>query len=120
MTTLQEKLSQLSPKRRIKVEERAAQLIAQEMTLRNLRQARKLTQERMAQLLNIRQENVSRLEKRSDLLLSTLRSYVQAMGGELKLVVEFPDHQPVVLSDFSSLDADAENSSLLHSSTAEH
>lgn len=118
MTTLVEKLNQLPPERRSKVDERAAQLINAEMTLRNLRQARKLTQERMAQLLNIRQENVSRLEKRTDLLLSTLRSYVQAMGGELKLVVEFPDHQPVVLSDFSSLEADAEDASI--SSTAEH
>ena len=73
----------------------------------------------MAQLLNIRQENVSRLEKRTDLLLSTLRIYVQAMEGELKLVVEFPDRQPVVLSDFSSLEADPEDSSLSNSSTAE-
>lgn len=108
MTSLQEKLKQLSPERRRRVEERAAQLIAEEMTLRNLRQARKLTQERMAELLKIRQENVSRLEKRTDLLLSTLRSYVKAMGGELKLVVEFPDRQPVVLSGFSSLEEEGD------------
>lgn len=104
MTILQDKLKQLPPERQRKIEERAAQLVAEEMTLRNLRQARKLTQERMAELLQIRQENVSRLEKRTDLLLSTLRSYIKAMGGELKLVAEFPGQQPVVLSDFSSLE----------------
>jgi len=104
MTTLKEKLEQLPAERRQKVEEQAARLIAEEMTLRDLRQAHKLTQKKMAELLDIRQESVSRLEKRTDLLLSTLRSYINAMGGELKLVVEFPDRQPTILSDFSSLD----------------
>lgn len=116
MTSLQEKLKQLSAERQRKIEERAAQLIAKEMTLRNLRQARKLTQERMAELLQIRQENVSRLEKRTDLLLSTLRSYVKAMGGELKLVAEFPDQQPVVLSGFSSLEEEEDDEELLSGS----
>jgi hypothetical protein len=51
-------------------------------------------------LLQIRQEGVSRLEKRSDRHLSTLRDMVQAMGGELRLIVEFPDRPPVVLSGF--------------------
>jgi hypothetical protein len=54
-------------------------------------QARHLTQERMAELLSIGQDSVSRLERRSDLLLSTLQSYVKVMGGSLKLVVEFPE-----------------------------
>ena len=117
MATLKEKLEQLPVERRRKVEERATQLIAEEMTLQSLRQARKLTQEKMAELLNIRQENVSRLEKRTDLLLSTLRSYVNAMGGELRLVVEFPDRQPVFISDFSSLEQneDEENAPLTYS-----
>jgi transcriptional regulator with XRE-family HTH domain len=73
-------------------------LIAEEMTLRELRHARKLTQVRMAKTLGITQDSVSRLEKRSDLLLSTLRKTVQAMGGELSLVAEFPDRAPVILS----------------------
>ena len=76
----------------------AAQLIAEEMTLRELRHARKLTQVRMAKTLGITQDSVSRLEKRSDLLLSTLRKTVEAMGGNLSLVAEFPDREPVVLS----------------------
>jgi DNA-binding XRE family transcriptional regulator len=91
-------IKKLSPARRRKIKARAAQLIAEEMTLRELRQARRLTQVRMATALGITQDSVSRLEKRSDLLLSTLRKTVQAMGGNLSLVAEFPDRAPVVLS----------------------
>ena len=68
------------------------------MTLRELRHARRLTQVRMAKALGITQDSVSRLEKRSDLLLSTLRKTVKAMGGSLSLVAEFPDRKPVFLS----------------------
>jgi transcriptional regulator with XRE-family HTH domain len=93
----------LPPERRSKIQARANQLIAEEMSLRDLRLARKLTQEKMAELLQIRQAGISRLEKRSDLHLSTLRDVVQAMGGELRLVVEFPDRPPVILSGFQEL-----------------
>ena len=57
-----------------------------------------LTQARMAEQLGITQDGVSRLEKRSDLLLSTLRRTIEAMGGSLSLVAEFPDRSPVVLT----------------------
>jgi len=91
-------IRELGPAQRKRVETRAAELIAEEMTLRELRRARKLTQVRMAKTLGITQDSVSRLEKRSDLLLSTLRNTVKAMGGKLSLVAEFPDRSPVVLS----------------------
>ena len=91
--------------RRKKVEARAAGLIAEEMTLQELRQARKLTQVRMAKVLGISQDGVSRLEKRSDLLLSTLRKSVEAMDGNLSLVAEFPDRDPVVLSGIADVEA---------------
>ena len=107
MTTLEEKLSQLSPERRAKIQVRADQLMAEELSLRDLRLARKLTQEKMAELLKIRQEGVSRIEKRSDLHLSTLRQVIQAMGGELRLVVEFPDRPPVILSGFQETEESA-------------
>jgi transcriptional regulator with XRE-family HTH domain len=99
------KISKLSPALRKKVEARAAELIAEEMTLRELRKARKLTQVRMAKALGVTQDSVSRLEKRSDLLLSTLRKTVEAMGGSLSLVAEFPDRPPIVLSGISEDDA---------------
>src|ERR1700733_13616387 len=97
-TKVNDIVRKLSPTRRRKVEARAAQLIAEEMTLRELRHARKLTQVRMAKRLGITQDSVSRLEKRSDLLLSTLRKTVEAMGGSLSLVAVFSDRAPVVLS----------------------
>jgi len=94
-------IGKLSPAKRKKVEARTAQLIAEEMTLRQLRQARKLTQVRVARTLGITQDSVSRLEKRSDLLLSTLRKTVEAMGGSLSLVAEFSDRAPVILSSLA-------------------
>lgn len=96
--TLKEKMKELSPAQRKKVEARAAELIAEEMSLRELRHARKLTQVKMAKTLGVTQDSISRLEKRSDHLLSTLRKTVVAMGGKLSLVAEFPDRAPVVLS----------------------
>jgi transcriptional regulator with XRE-family HTH domain len=99
-----EKIRKLSPAQRKKVEARAEELMAEEMTLRELRKARKLTQVRIAKALGITQDSVSRLEKRSDLLLSTLRKTVEAMGGKLSLVAEFPDRPPIVLSGIAEDD----------------
>ena len=76
-------IEKLSSAQRKKVETRAAQLIAEEITLREVRKARKLTQQKIAKSLRIGQEGVSKIEKRSDLLISTLRGYVEAMGGQL-------------------------------------
>lgn len=103
-TNVNDIIKKLTRPQRKRVEARAAQLIAEEMTLRELRQARKLTQVRVAKTLGITQDSVSRLEKRSDLLLSTLRKTVEAMGGNLSLVAEFPDRAPVVLSGFAEGD----------------
>ena len=99
-----EKIRKSSPAQRKRIEARAVELIAEEMTLRELRRARKLTQVRMAKALGITQDGVSRLEKRSDLLLSTLRKTVKAMGGSLSLVAQFPDRAPVVLSGIAKDD----------------
>jgi len=98
-------IAKLSPALRKKVEARAAELVAEEMTLRQLRKARKLTQVRMAKALGISQDGVSRLEQRSDLLLSTLRKTVEAMGGSLSLVAQFADRPPVLLSSLGGNDA---------------
>lgn len=97
-TNVNDIIKRLGVAQRRKVEARAAELIAEEMTLRELRRARKLTQVKMAKSLGITQDSVSRIEKRSDLLLSTLRRTIEAMGGSLSLVAEFPDRAPVVLS----------------------
>ncbi|MCE2449942.1 MAG: XRE family transcriptional regulator [Candidatus Latescibacteria bacterium] len=107
MTSLAERMNKLPEARRKKIEERAKALIAEEMSLQDLRKARKQTQVSVAQQLGINQENVSRIEKRSDLLLSTLSGYVEAMGGKLSLVVEFPDRPPISLTGIATLDKEA-------------
>jgi DNA-binding XRE family transcriptional regulator len=96
--SLEEVLSRLPPERRARIEARGAELIEEELTLRDLRHAQHLTQERMAALMGVEQENVSRLERRADLLLSTLSSYVAAMGGKLRLVAEFPNRRAVTFA----------------------
>jgi len=91
MKNLNDIIEELPAEERAKVLARARELIGEETALQHLRKARRLTQERMAKLLRIGQDGVSRIENRSDMLISTLQSYVEAMGGSLKLVVQFPD-----------------------------
>lgn len=96
-SSLNEKLNRLPEERREHILAEADRLQAEYVTLQMLRKAKKLTQTQLADILNIRQATIARMEKRNDLMLSTLRSYVEAMGGKLSLTVEFPDHPPVVL-----------------------
>lgn len=96
--SLEDFIKDFTPEQRVKVAARTAELIEEELTLRDLRRAQQLTQERMAELMGVEQENVSRLERRADLLLSTLSSYVAAMGGKLRLVAEFPNRRPVTIA----------------------
>ena len=96
--SLEEMLAEESEEFRKSVEKRTAELIAEELNLREVRRLRKLTQARLSKKLKIGQEGVSRIEKRTDLYISTLRSYVEGVGGKLKLVVELPDRPPVILS----------------------
>ncbi len=86
-------LEQLPAKRRTAVEARAGELA----TLKDLRQAVAQTQQDLAASMGVGQDTISRLEKRSDMLLSTLRRYVEAMGGTLQLVAQFPNRPPVVI-----------------------
>jgi DNA-binding XRE family transcriptional regulator len=103
MKTAAEILARMPAERQAKIAARAKDLIAEEMTLQDLRRAKKLTQEQMAAALHIGQDSVSRIEKRSDFLLSTLRTYVSAMGGSLDLVVRFPNRAPVILSSLGDV-----------------
>jgi hypothetical protein len=97
-------INKLSAVQRKKVDARAAQLIAEQMTLRQLRLARKLTQQKIAKHVGIGQEGVSKLEQRTDLLISTLRNCIKGMGGDLHLVTEFPDRPPVELVGFAAME----------------
>jgi transcriptional regulator with XRE-family HTH domain len=102
--TLKDKIKQLPEGRKQSIKSRANELIAQEMTLRDLRKALHLTQEEVAGVLHMNQESVSRLERRSDLLLSTLAAYIESMGGKLKLIAEFPNRPPVYLLGFEDIE----------------
>jgi len=95
--TLDEILNEMPEERRALILQRAEE-IREELNLRQVRRLRKLTQARLSKKLKIGQEGVSRIEKRSDLYISTLRSYVEGVGGKLKLVVELPDQAPVLLT----------------------
>ena len=97
-------MARLDPEHRREVEEQAAELIAEEMTRRDLRRALRRAKVRTARELGIGWADVSRLERQSDLLLSTLRGTVKAMGGTLSLTVSFPDRLPVELSDMAGYD----------------
>lgn len=101
-TSLKNKLKKLPAMRQKKINARAKELIAEEMTLRDLRKALDLTQAEISSKLHMKQEAISRLERRSDLLLSTLASYIEAMGGELKLTAKFPDRPSINLSGFEN------------------
>ena len=103
--SLDDAMAGLDPTRRRKIEDRAEELVAGEMTLCTLREARKLTQASVARELGIGQDGVSRLEQRSDLLLSTLRKTVESMGGSLSLVAQFPGRPPVELSGLAGPEA---------------
>jgi transcriptional regulator with XRE-family HTH domain len=106
MNNLDRILKEMDPARRKRIEARAAELIAEERSLQELRKARKLTQETIADTLGIGQDNVSRLEQRNDLLVSTVRGYVEALGGKLSLIAEFPNQPPVVLTGIAGPQAD--------------
>jgi DNA-binding XRE family transcriptional regulator len=95
MTTLQEKLKRLPATRRKRIDRRTAQLVAEEMTIRELRKARSLTQAELARTLHIKQEQVSRIEGRTDLHIATLRRQIEALGGGLTILATFPNRPPI-------------------------
>ncbi len=93
----------MSPQAQKTSKEKAKKMLS-EMPLQELRQARQLSQERIAEVLSTKQANVSRLEKRSDMYISTLRSYIEAMGGQLDIIARFPDGD-VHISQFKEIES---------------
>lgn len=101
--SLEEVMQSLPAERQADILKRSDELIHEYLSLQELRKTLNLTQETMADLLTTRQANVSRLEKRADMLISTLRSYVEAMGGSLDLIARVPGHAPVRLEGLGDL-----------------
>jgi DNA-binding XRE family transcriptional regulator len=98
MKTLNDHINALPAERQAAIKARADELIAEEHSLQTLRQALGLTQAELAARLEIGQENVSRLETRLDMKLSTLQNYVKALGGELTVMVKLPNRPPMALN----------------------
>lgn len=94
--------AQMSSERIRKTNLRAQRIIAA-LALDELRQARHMTQENLATVLGVNQAAISKMERRTDMYISTLKSYVQAMGGDLKIEAVFPDGR-VSINQFEELD----------------
>ena len=105
MKTLREFTASLPRKEQERINARAKELIAEEMSLQSLRKAHRRTQKSMASRLGVGQDSVSRLEQRSDMLLSTLRDYVEAMGGRIRLLAEFKGSAPIELAGLGTLES---------------
>lgn len=101
--TFDDVMNNIPQARAKKIRARGEAMLNEYLTLSELRKARKLTQEALAKKLNVNQENISRLEKRSDMMISTLRNTVEAMGGELEITVRFENGKPVSLGNFDQV-----------------
>ena len=99
-------MARLPKKRQQAIKKRTEEVIAEEATLRRLREARERSQVEMAEKLHIKQSAVSKLERRTDMYLSTLRRYIESMGGKLEIIARFPDHA-VRITQFEALDPDS-------------
>ena len=93
--------AKMSPERRARIDIAVKAALA-EMPLNELRNARGLSQKMLAESLHIQQPAVAKLEKRTDMYISTLRSHIRAMGGELEVIARFPDGA-VSISNFSQI-----------------
>ena len=99
-------ISKLPKKRQKKIRKRAEELGAVQMTLQAVRKLRGFTQEEMAKALDIGQDSVSRFERSADPKFSSLFSYIRALGGEPKFIIDFPDLDPIEVSGFPNFDED--------------
>jgi transcriptional regulator with XRE-family HTH domain len=107
---VEEIIDSLPAARRRRIEQRSAALIAEELTLQELRRARSITQTRLARSLGVAQKQISEVERRTDMHISTLRRSIEAMGGRLYLIAEFPDRAPVRLSGIASIEGQSDTS----------
>lgn len=93
--------AKMSPGAARQADAQAAEMLA-EMPLRELRQGRGLSQKMLSEVLHVQQPSIAKIEKRTDMYISTLRSHIEAMGGELEVVARFPDGN-IRISNFSDI-----------------
>jgi transcriptional regulator with XRE-family HTH domain len=111
MISYDDYMKKLSPEQRARVQVMAEKLIAEEKTLREIRKAREYSQVTLAQLLDMNQGDLSKFERRTDAYLSTIRRYIEAMGGTLELIATFPETGPVKIANLGDLAEDEEQTS---------
>jgi predicted XRE-type DNA-binding protein len=99
-TTLSEELNQLPRDRQELISARASQIRLEEITLRHLREKLGLSQSELAERLEVQQPAVSKLERRQNLELNTIKAVVNALGGTIEIIVRIPNKEPIVLSDY--------------------
>ena len=95
--------AQMAPEGQARAQAKAQAMLA-EMPLNELRQARGLSQKMLAEVLHVQQPSIAKIERRTDMYLSSLRSHIEAMGGQLEVIARFPDGA-VKISNFSELDS---------------
>ncbi|MDR0512817.1 MAG: helix-turn-helix domain-containing protein [Treponema sp.] len=93
--------AQISPDRLARIDEEVKKAL-DEMPLNELRNARGLSQQMLAEAMNVQQPAIAKMEKRTDMYISTLRSHIRAMGGDLEIIARFPDGD-VKISNFSRI-----------------
>jgi predicted transcriptional regulator len=102
---LKDILEALPPRRRAKLDRRFKELVNEVESLKELRRLSAKSQTKIAKTLKISQPAVSKLERQTDMYLSTLRSYVEAIGGELDVIVRLPNRDPVRVKSLEEIDA---------------
>jgi predicted XRE-type DNA-binding protein len=102
---LKEVLDALPTDRRAEIDRRFDELVNEVESLRELRRISEMSQARIAEILKISQPAVSKIEKQTDMYLSTLRSYVEAMGGELDVIVRLPNRAPLRVTSLEDVTA---------------
>jgi DNA-binding XRE family transcriptional regulator len=102
-------LASLPEDERREIADGARELIMEEATLRELRKARAQSQQEIAARLGIGQASVSKIERRTDMYVSTLRQWIAAMGGELEIIARFPGRGPVRVTQFRDMRGEAAN-----------
>jgi transcriptional regulator with XRE-family HTH domain len=100
---LEDIIASLPPQRQQAIQEETERLIAEEMTLQELRKALAQSQQEISKALHVNQAQVSKIERRTDMYVSTLRSFIEAMGGQLEIIARLPHHAPVRITQFEGL-----------------
>lgn len=99
-------LKNIPDERKHRIEAKKREIL-HELDLQDLRQAFELTQNQLAETLKVNQAAISKMENQSDMFISTLRRFLGAMGGKLKIVAEFPDHE-IVINQFEEISTQTE------------